>query len=79
MSVTRCEVSEDARQDPEAGTLRKFREPRLQGIRSVQVHGAFRVHLVFYRIEDDVLVIFRVLHGMRDLPRGLIEPPESDA
>ena len=113
MSVTRCEVSENARLDlarqyewyeleagvdiaerylqafqqtaqyvtnhPVVGILRRFRDPRLKGIRSVQVHGAFRVHLVFYRIEEDVLVIFRVLHGMRDLPRRLIEPPDSDA
>ena len=63
---------------PEMGMPRRFRDRRLSGIRSIQMHGAFRVHLLFYRIEEDVLVIFRVLHGMRDLPRRLITPPESE-
>ena len=61
---------------PEAGILRKFRNPRLSGIRSFQMSAPFRVHLVFYRVEGEVLVVFRVLNGMRDLPRRLIEPPE---
>ena len=58
---------------PAAGTPRKFRDPRLQGLRSVLMPGAFRVHLVFYRMEEDAVVVFRVLHGMRDLPRRLVE------
>lgn len=112
MSLTRQEVSEDAREDlalqyewyareageaiaeryitafrqtldliaqqPEIGMNRKFRSPKLQGIRSRPIHGAFRVHLVFYRIEADTLVVFRVLHGMRDLPRRLLDSPGAE-
>lgn len=60
---------------PEAGVQRCFRNPQLAGLRSLQLSGGFRVHLVFYRIEGETLVVFRVLHGMRDLPRRLTEPP----
>ena len=62
-------------QQPEMGMLRRFRSPRLRGIRSFQMLRAFRVHTLFYRIETDTLVVFRVLHGMRDLPRRLFDPP----
>ena len=60
---------------PETGVLRRFRDPRLAGLRSRQLAGAFRVHLAFHRIADETLTVFRVLHGMRDLPRRLTEPP----
>ncbi len=62
---------------PETGTLRKFHDGRLRRLRSVIMFGAFRVHLIFYRAEAEQLVIFRVLHGMRDLPRRLLESPGS--
>lgn len=65
-------------QQPEMGMVRRFQNSRLKGIRSFQMQGAFRVHLVFYRIEGDVLVVFRVLHGVRDLPRRLTEPHDSE-
>ncbi len=58
---------------PCLGTLRKFRDVRLRGLRSVVMFGAFRVHIVFYRAEEDHLLVFRVLHGMRDLPRRLTD------
>jgi plasmid stabilization system protein ParE len=58
---------------PDLGRVRKFRDSRLHGLRSSVVQGAFRVHLIFYRIEGDALVVFRVMHGMRDLPRRLLE------
>jgi plasmid stabilization system protein ParE len=63
---------------PAAGVLRRFRHPRFKGVRSLQLPGAFRVHLLFYRAEDDVVVALRVLHGMRDLPRRIAEPPGSE-
>lgn len=62
---------------PEIGNVRKFRSKQLSGIRSFQLLGAFRVHLVFYRIEAEALVVFRVLHGMRDLPKRLLDPPKA--
>jgi toxin ParE1/3/4 len=62
---------------PQMGTVRRFRDFRLQGLRSVMMDGAFRVHLVFFRVESDQLVVFRVLHGMRDLPKRLVDPPSG--
>ncbi|MES2597129.1 MAG: type II toxin-antitoxin system RelE/ParE family toxin [Verrucomicrobiota bacterium] len=63
---------------PDLGVVRRFRSKRLQGIRSIQFTEAFRVHLLFYRLEEEALVVFRVMHGMRDLPRRLLEHPGSE-
>ena len=41
-------------------------------IRSWRVHG-FRGFLIFYRELPDRIQIWRVLHGARDLHRGLME------
>ena len=60
------------------GVLRRFCNPRLKGIRSFQLPAPFRVHLVFYREEGDGFVVFRVLHGMKDLPRRLTQPPGAE-
>ncbi len=61
---------------PRLGRLRKFRALELAGIRSFPVGGRFGVHLIFYRGSGDALTIERVIHGGRDLPRRLLEPPE---
>lgn len=63
--------------NPQLGRARRFRAPELAGIRSLPVGGAFGVHLVFYRTEPDILSIERVMHGARDLPRRLLDPPED--
>jgi plasmid stabilization system protein ParE len=72
------EVTADklARQ-PGMGRARKFRAPELAGSRSFPVGGRFGVHLIFYRESGDALSIERVMHGARDLPRRLLEPPED--
>ena len=62
---------------PEFGRRLKFRAPELAGIRSYPVAGRFGVHLVFYRSDDRVLSIERVMHGARDLSRRLLETPEE--
>jgi toxin ParE1/3/4 len=62
---------------PGLGRARKFRARELAGIRSFPVGGRFGVHLVFYRICGEALSIERVMHGGRDLPRRLLEPPED--
>jgi toxin ParE1/3/4 len=63
---------------PRVGKLRCYRNPRLKGIRSFQMLAPFRVHLIFYRIEIDCVIVFRVLHGMRDLPKRLVQPPGAE-
>jgi toxin ParE1/3/4 len=62
---------------PGLGRIRHFRHPKLQGLRSFRVAPPFNRHLIFYRFDASVLVAERVVHGMRNLPRRLIEPPGS--
>jgi toxin ParE1/3/4 len=68
---------ENLTQQPGLGRVRKFRARDLAGIRSFPVGGRFGVHLICYRCDGDVLRIERVVHGARDLPRRLLEPPED--
>jgi plasmid stabilization system protein ParE len=68
-------VDQLARQ-PGMGWARKFRAPELAGIRSFPVAGHFAAHLVFYRVRGEELTI-GVMHGGRDIPRRLLEPPED--
>lgn len=62
---------------PDLGRLRHFRHPKLCNLRSYRVEPPFEKLLIFYRVDGDVLSAFRLLHGARDLPRRLVEPPES--
>jgi plasmid stabilization system protein ParE len=43
------------------------------------VTAPFAAHLVFYRLLGEQLSIERVMHGARDLPRRLMELPESES
>jgi toxin ParE1/3/4 len=54
---------------PTLGSQRSFR--KIVGVRSRAVTG-FKNYLVFYQLRGDKVVIVRVLHGMRDLPRLFI-------
>lgn len=60
---------------PELGSLRHFRNPRLRDLRSFQVVRPFQRMLVFYRVSGDVLNAVRLMHGARDLRHRLAEPP----
>jgi toxin ParE1/3/4 len=53
-----------------------FADPRLKDIRKRAVLG-FPNHLIFYRIDADVVEIVRVLHGARDIPTVLDELERS--
>ena len=64
---------------PDLGRLRHFRNPRLQRLRSLPVERPFNKILVFYRTDGDVLHAVRLIHGARDLPRRLLEQPDSNA
>ena len=41
------------------------------------VAAPFSAHLVFYKELGDEVSIERVMHGARDLPQRLVEPPEG--
>jgi len=60
---------------PDLGRRRKFRHPALRSIRSFRLACPFGVHLVFYRHDSSELSAERLMHGARDLPRRLVEPP----
>jgi toxin ParE1/3/4 len=53
-------------QYPRSGALCRFRSADLSGIRQAPVAG-FPKHSIFYRVENDHLVVIRVVHGARDL------------
>jgi plasmid stabilization system protein ParE len=38
----------------------------------------FQKHVLFYEVMDGEVVMRRVLHGHRDLPRRLLEPPGAE-
>jgi toxin ParE1/3/4 len=62
---------------PALGRSRNFRHKNLKGIRSYRVNPPFDRHLIFYRHDASWLSIERLIHGARDLPHRLTEPPES--
>ena len=59
---------------PDLGRRRKFRHPKLRGLYSFQVERPFDKILIFYRVMENTLQAWRVMHGSRDLPRRLAEP-----
>lgn len=69
------ESKEQLCRQPDLGRIRRFRNRRLANLRSFHLRGPFQKHLIFYRVEDEMLIVFRVLQGIRDLPRRLLEAP----
>jgi toxin ParE1/3/4 len=63
---------------PDLGRRRKFRHPALRDLRSFRVNPPFDKILIFYRITNDTLEVWRLMHGARDLPRRLIESPGAE-
>lgn len=57
---------------PEIGSARRFDSPALFGLRIWPV-PRFENWLIFYRIEEQILTVVRVLHGARDLQAALDE------
>lgn len=71
-------LRELARQ-PDLGRRCNFRHPELKDLRVFRVGPPFNVHLIFYRHTSAEFFAERVMHGARELPRRLMEPPGSDA
>lgn len=63
---------------PFSGRPRRFRSPALQGLCSVMAIRPFDAHVVFYRIEGEIVLLVRVMHGTRDLPHRLRQSPVGD-
>ncbi|HYV28965.1 MAG TPA: type II toxin-antitoxin system RelE/ParE family toxin [Candidatus Eisenbacteria bacterium] len=62
---------------PGLGRERRFRHPTLRSLRSFGVEPPFKKLLIFYRIENDCVEVWRLMHGARDLPGRLLEAPGS--
>jgi toxin ParE1/3/4 len=56
---------ERIRSDPGLGMHLKVEEPELKGVLWHRVDG-FPNHLIFFRVEGDLILVLRVLHGARD-------------
>ena len=63
---------------PRIGKETDYMHPKLAGIRLFLVPKPFDKHLIFYRVCGDTLDIVRIVHGLRDLPRRLLDPPGAE-
>jgi toxin ParE1/3/4 len=59
---------------PDLGRRREFCHPMLRDFYSFQVERPFNKILIFYRVVENTLQAWRLMHGARDLPRRLSEP-----
>jgi len=60
---------------PGLGRPARFSVPVLQDLRIYPAERPFEKHLIFYRHDEATLYVERAIHGARDLPRRLTEPP----
>ena len=60
---------------PDLGRKCHFQSRDLRELHALQVEPPFRQLLIFYRYTSRELIAERLMHGSRDLPRRLIEPP----
>jgi plasmid stabilization system protein ParE len=67
-------VGETSAAWPQAG----FGHSRLLERRFFLVFRPFHKHVLFYEVDGENVVMRRVMHGRRDLPRRLREPPATD-
>lgn len=61
--------------NPAAGSPRYGLMLDIPGLRSWRLRGF--PHLIFYVERVDVLDVWRVLHGSRDMPATLVDPDET--
>ncbi len=64
-------------ENPHIGWRPYPRDSDLVEIHSVLVERPFRKHLLYYRFTDEELLVERLIHGARDLPRRLRESPRE--
>lgn len=64
-------------QYPQLGPLGGFSHPRLRAWRFFLASRPFKKHVLFYEVTGQDVVMRRALHGHRDLPRRLLEPPAT--
>ena len=62
-------------QHPQLGPRAGFSNPRLRDWRFIVVFRPFQKHILFYETRGGDVLLRRAMHGRRDLPRRLLEPP----
>src|ERR1700733_1367925 len=60
---------------PQLGPLGGFKHQRLRDWRFFVVFRPFHKHLLFYEVAEEMVVLHRSMHGHRNLPKRLMEPP----
>jgi toxin ParE1/3/4 len=63
---------------PTLGHRTAFDALELGGLRCQHVEKPFQKHLIFYRFNETTLSAERAVHGARDLPRRLVQPPGAE-
>ncbi len=63
-------------QHPLLGPRVGLTHPRLSDWRFIVVFRPFQKHILFYEVSNDDVLLRRAMHGHRDLPKRLLEPPE---
>jgi toxin ParE1/3/4 len=63
---------------PGLGHQTFFTTADLQSLHCRAVEPPFQKQLIFYRHDERVLSAERIVHGARDLPRRLTQPPGSE-
>ena len=58
---------------PWLGPRGGFTHPRLRDWRYFVVFRPFKMHVVFYELAGNDVVMRRIMHGHRDLPRRLLD------
>lgn len=64
-------------QHPHLGPTGGFTHPRLHDWRFFVVFRPFNKHVLFCEVAGNDAVMRRALHGQRDLPERLLEPPAA--
>lgn len=64
-------------QHPLLGPTGGFAHPLLRGWRFFVAFRPFNKHVLFYQVLTDELVLRRAMHGHRNLPHRLLEPPAA--
>ena len=64
-------------QHPLLGPRVGLTHPHLRDWRFIVVFRPFQKHILFYEVNGDDVVMRRAMHGHRNLPRRLLEPPAT--
>jgi toxin ParE1/3/4 len=58
---------------PQLGASVHFQHPKLRQWRFFVVFRPFQKHLLFYEMTEKEILLRRIMHGHRDLPRRLLD------